>query len=215
MGTMTFHLLIALNCWWTLTLSIFLLHCSHSVLPFQVAFFLFLSLSVYTVLPLSMAWALMVGIWTSVSHIVIISVYVPVTSPETQDLAVQVRQNALALFKVTNKSTKKSLWSLQMIRIDQYTLKVAKFGPAWLWLSIKSEKNSFICKCRQNFANNPACVSSSFANHHANSNIMWDRISARQYCFVFDVWQDPQLLWKTYKSTSHQTVCSKMQEKCT
>lgn len=37
-----------------------------------------------------MAWALMVGIWTSVSHIVIISVYVPVTSPETPDLAVQV-----------------------------------------------------------------------------------------------------------------------------
>lgn len=56
----------------------------------QVAFFLFLSLSVYTVLPLSMAWALIVGIWTSLSHIVIISVYVPVTSPETPDLAVQV-----------------------------------------------------------------------------------------------------------------------------
>lgn len=47
-------------------------------------------------------------------------------------------------------------------------------GHIWLWLSIKSEKNSFICKCRQKFANNPACVSSSFANHHANSNIMWD-----------------------------------------
>lgn len=38
-----------------------------------------------------MAWALMVGIGTSVSHIIIISVYVPVTSPETQDLAVQVK----------------------------------------------------------------------------------------------------------------------------
>lgn len=58
--------------------------------PPQVAFFLFLSLSVYTVLPLSMAWALMVGIWTSISHIIIISVYVPVTSPETPDLVVQV-----------------------------------------------------------------------------------------------------------------------------
>lgn len=56
-----------------------------------MAFFLFLSLSVYTVLPLSMAWALMVGIWTSVSHIIIISVYVPVTNPETPDMAVQVK----------------------------------------------------------------------------------------------------------------------------
>uniref|UniRef100_A0A8C5G2Q6 adenylate cyclase n=1 Tax=Gouania willdenowi TaxID=441366 RepID=A0A8C5G2Q6_GOUWI len=46
----------------------------------QVGFFLFLSLSVYTVLPLSVTWALIVGIWTSVSHIIIISVYVPVTS---------------------------------------------------------------------------------------------------------------------------------------
>uniref|UniRef100_A0A8C4GEC8 adenylate cyclase n=1 Tax=Dicentrarchus labrax TaxID=13489 RepID=A0A8C4GEC8_DICLA len=66
-----------------------------------VAFFLFLSLSVYTVLPLSMAWALMVGIGTSVSHIVIISVYVPVTSPETPDLAVQLVANAL-LFVCVN-----------------------------------------------------------------------------------------------------------------
>lgn len=57
-----------------------------------MAFFLFLSLSVYTVLPLSMAWALMVGIGTSVSHIIIISVYVPVTSPETPDLVVQVNK---------------------------------------------------------------------------------------------------------------------------
>ncbi|KAM9335518.1 adenylate cyclase type 4 [Symphorus nematophorus] len=67
----------------------------------QVAFFLFLSLSVYTVLPLSMAWALMVGIGTSVSHIIIISVYVPVTSPETPDLAVQLVANAL-LFVCVN-----------------------------------------------------------------------------------------------------------------
>ncbi|KAF3697720.1 Adenylate cyclase type 2 [Channa argus] len=55
----------------------------------QVAFFLFLSLSVYTVLPLSLTWALMVGIGTSISHIIIISVYVPVTNPETPDLVVQ------------------------------------------------------------------------------------------------------------------------------
>ncbi|CAJ1085887.1 adenylate cyclase type 2-like [Xyrichtys novacula] len=67
----------------------------------QVAFFLFLSLSVYTVLPLSMAWALMVGIGTSVSHIIIISVYVPVTKPETPDLAVQLVANAV-LFVCVN-----------------------------------------------------------------------------------------------------------------
>ncbi|XP_068584387.1 adenylate cyclase type 2-like [Cebidichthys violaceus] len=67
----------------------------------QVAFFLFLSLSVYTVLPLSMAWALMVGIGTSLSHIIIISVYVPVTEPQTPDLAVQLVANAL-LFVCVN-----------------------------------------------------------------------------------------------------------------
>ncbi|XP_070785659.1 adenylate cyclase type 4-like [Enoplosus armatus] len=67
----------------------------------QVAFFLFLSLSVYTVLPLSLAWALMVGIGTSVSHIIIISVYVPVTNPETPDLVVQLVANAV-LFVCVN-----------------------------------------------------------------------------------------------------------------
>ncbi|KAM4537307.1 adenylate cyclase type 4 isoform 1-T2 [Odontesthes bonariensis] len=67
----------------------------------QVAFFLFLSVSVYTVLPLSLAWALMVGIGTSASHIIIISTYVPVTSPETPDLAVQLVANAV-LFVCVN-----------------------------------------------------------------------------------------------------------------
>ncbi|KAM3590952.1 uncharacterized protein V6R79_019418 [Siganus canaliculatus] len=67
----------------------------------QVAFFLFLSLSVYTVLPLSLAWALMVGIGTSVSHVIIISVYVSVTSPDTPDLAEQLVANGL-LFVCVN-----------------------------------------------------------------------------------------------------------------
>uniref|UniRef100_A0A7N6B652 adenylate cyclase n=1 Tax=Anabas testudineus TaxID=64144 RepID=A0A7N6B652_ANATE len=61
----------------------------------QVAFFLFLSVSVYTVLPLSLTWALIVGIGTSVSHIIIISVYTPVTNPETPDLVVQLVANAV------------------------------------------------------------------------------------------------------------------------
>uniref|UniRef100_A0A8C4DDT0 adenylate cyclase n=1 Tax=Dicentrarchus labrax TaxID=13489 RepID=A0A8C4DDT0_DICLA len=80
---------LALFVWGTLyiTAIVFIFTEKHINTWEQVAFFLFLSLSVYTVLPLSMAWALMVGIGTSVSHIVIISVYVPVTSPETPDLA--------------------------------------------------------------------------------------------------------------------------------
>ncbi|XP_054609450.1 adenylate cyclase type 4-like isoform X2 [Dunckerocampus dactyliophorus] len=78
----------------------------------QVAFFLFLSLSVYTVLPLSLAWALMVGIWTSVTHIVIISVYVPVTSPETPDLVVQLVANAV-LFLCVNCIGLFHLWTTE------------------------------------------------------------------------------------------------------
>uniref|UniRef100_A0A3Q3J1H8 adenylate cyclase n=1 Tax=Monopterus albus TaxID=43700 RepID=A0A3Q3J1H8_MONAL len=83
----------------TFLLSIFL--PLHSILLSQVAFFLFLSLSVYTVLPLSLAWAMIVGIGTSLSHIIIISIYVPVTSPQTPDLAVQLVANAL-LFVCVN-----------------------------------------------------------------------------------------------------------------
>ncbi|XP_069374778.1 adenylate cyclase type 4-like [Paralichthys olivaceus] len=78
----------------------------------QVAFFLFLSLSVYTVLPLSLAWALMVGIGTSVSHIVIISVYVPVRSPETPNLAVQLVANAV-LFVCVNCIGFFHLWTTE------------------------------------------------------------------------------------------------------
>lgn len=48
-------------------------------------------------LPLSLSWALIVGIGTSLSHIIIISTYVPVTSPETPDLAVQVKPSIFEL----------------------------------------------------------------------------------------------------------------------
>ncbi|XP_077399485.1 adenylate cyclase type 2 [Vanacampus margaritifer] len=78
----------------------------------QVAFFLFLTLSVYTVLPLSLAWALMVGIWTSVSHIIIISVYISVTSPETPDLAVQLVANGM-LFLCVNCIGVFHLWTTE------------------------------------------------------------------------------------------------------
>ncbi|KAJ8366244.1 hypothetical protein AAFF_G00365070, partial [Aldrovandia affinis] len=54
-----------------------------------------------TVLPLTLSWALMVGIGTCVSHIIILSVYVPVTSPDSPDLAVQLVANAV-LFVCVN-----------------------------------------------------------------------------------------------------------------
>lgn len=87
-------------------------HFLSAVLSSQVAFFLFLSLSVYTVLPLSMAWAIIVGIWTSVSHIVIISVYVPVTRPETPDLVEQVTIKHPCFVQRSTKESWNSLkWS--------------------------------------------------------------------------------------------------------
>ncbi|XP_037335724.2 adenylate cyclase type 4-like [Pungitius pungitius] len=81
----------------------------------QVAFFLFLSLSVYTVLPLSMAWALMVGIGTSLSHIVIISAYVSVTRRGTPDLAEQLVANALLLVCVNGVGIF-HLWVSEQVR---------------------------------------------------------------------------------------------------
>ncbi|KAF4111694.1 hypothetical protein G5714_008725 [Onychostoma macrolepis] len=75
----------------------------------QVAFFLFLSLSVYTVLPLPLSWALSFGIGTSVCHIVVISAYVSVTSPWTRDLAVQLVANAV-LFMCVNGVGVFHLW---------------------------------------------------------------------------------------------------------
>ncbi|XP_019898635.2 adenylate cyclase type 4 [Esox lucius] len=81
----------------------------------QVAFFLFLSLGVYTVLPLSLAWALIVGIGTSASHVIIISVYVPVTSPDTPYLAVQLVANAV-LFVCVNCVGLFHLWSTEHAR---------------------------------------------------------------------------------------------------
>lgn len=75
----------------------------------QVGFFLFLSISVYTVLPLSLSWAWVVGIFTSLSHIIIISTYVEVTSPHTPDLTVQLIANAL-LFLCVNCVGSFHLW---------------------------------------------------------------------------------------------------------
>ncbi|KAJ8007647.1 hypothetical protein DPEC_G00096340 [Dallia pectoralis] len=81
----------------------------------QVAFFLFLSLSVYTVLPLSLAWAPIVGIGTSVSHVIIISVYVSVTRPDTPNLAVQLVANGV-LFVCVNCVGLFHLWLTERAR---------------------------------------------------------------------------------------------------
>ncbi|XP_039524872.1 adenylate cyclase type 4 [Pimephales promelas] len=75
----------------------------------QVAFFLFLALSVYTVLPLRLSWALSFGIGVSVCHIVIISTYVSLTSPQTRDLVVQLVANAV-LFVCVNCVGMFHLW---------------------------------------------------------------------------------------------------------
>ncbi|XP_073763900.1 adenylate cyclase type 2 [Danio rerio] len=81
----------------------------------QVGFFLFLSLSVYTVLPLPLPWAMSFGIGASVCHIVVISVYVCVTSPETRDLAVQLVANAV-LFVCINATGVFHLWHTEQAR---------------------------------------------------------------------------------------------------
>ncbi|XP_051565417.1 adenylate cyclase type 4-like [Myxocyprinus asiaticus] len=81
----------------------------------QVAFFLFLSLSVYTVLPLKLSWALSFGIGASVCHIIVISVYVSVTSRETSDLAGQLVANAV-LFVCVNTVGVFHLWHTEHAR---------------------------------------------------------------------------------------------------
>ncbi|XP_056620140.1 adenylate cyclase type 4 isoform X2 [Triplophysa dalaica] len=81
----------------------------------QVAFFLFLSLAVYTVLPLTLGWALGFGIGVSVCHVIIISVYVSVTSSDKSDLAVQLVANAV-LFVCVNCVGVFHLWHTECAR---------------------------------------------------------------------------------------------------
>uniref|UniRef100_A0A3P8TD77 adenylate cyclase n=1 Tax=Amphiprion percula TaxID=161767 RepID=A0A3P8TD77_AMPPE len=123
---------LALFVWGTLVL----LFVSSLTPPPQVAFFLFLSLSVYTVLPLSLAWALMVGIGTSVSHIIIISVYVPVTSPETPDLAVQVSAPGLKTYCWPSPRTRLPLFSVFPRQQEQLLLSVL---PRYIAMELKTE----------------------------------------------------------------------------
>ncbi|XP_073715718.1 adenylate cyclase type 2 [Misgurnus anguillicaudatus] len=81
----------------------------------QVSFFLFLAFSVYTVLPLTLSWALSFGIGVSVTHIIIISVYVSVITPDTRDLALQLVANGV-LFVCVNCVGIFHLWHTERAR---------------------------------------------------------------------------------------------------
>ncbi|XP_040037275.2 adenylate cyclase type 2 [Gasterosteus aculeatus] len=160
----------------------------------QVAFFLFLSLSVYTVLPLSMAWALMVGIGTSLSHVVIISVYVPVTSPRTPDLAVQLVANALLLVCVNGvgifhlwmserdrrKSNRKreqfsAIRSRKEIRKYQQELLLLSVLPRYIARELKTEviNKLFKPKSEEKNESNPHNFHSLYVRKHSDVSILY------------------------------------------
>ncbi|MCJ8749082.1 hypothetical protein PDJAM_G00172250 [Pangasius djambal] len=81
----------------------------------RVAFFLFLSLSVYTILPLTLWWAMIFGIGASVCHIIIISVIVSVSRPRPSDVAVKLVANAV-LFVCINCVGLFHLWLTENAR---------------------------------------------------------------------------------------------------
>ncbi|XP_041092737.1 adenylate cyclase type 2-like [Polyodon spathula] len=61
----------------------------------QVAFFLFITIIVYTLLPLCLMFALIGGVVTSLAHIVVFSIYVPVTNHSEDHLELQLLPNAV------------------------------------------------------------------------------------------------------------------------
>ncbi|KAG7314103.1 hypothetical protein KOW79_022599 [Hemibagrus wyckioides] len=89
--------MLALSIWFTLFITAIVFIFTDKVdTPWeQVAFFLFLSLSVYTILPLTVWWAMIFGIGASVCHIIIISVIVSVNHPRPRDVAVQLVANVV------------------------------------------------------------------------------------------------------------------------
>ncbi|KAK5848238.1 hypothetical protein PBY51_005870 [Eleginops maclovinus] len=160
----------------------------------QVAFFLFLSLSVYTVLPLSMAWALMVGIGTSVSHIIIISVYVPVKSPETPDLAVQLVANAFLFVCVncvgifhlwmTERDLRKSNQKREEFSIIRTRKEIRKYQqeklllsvlPRYIAMELKTEviKKLFKPEKEKNNETNPHNFYSLYVRKHRDVSILY------------------------------------------
>ncbi|XP_059211326.1 adenylate cyclase type 4-like [Centropristis striata] len=160
----------------------------------QVAFFLFLSLSVYTVLPLSMAWALMVGIGTSISHIIIISIYVPVTSPETPDLAVQLVANAVLFvcvncvgifhlwmterdLRVSNQKREEfsAIRSKKEIKKYQQEQLLLSVLPRYIARELKTEviKNIFNPKTNEEKNSNPHNFHSLYIRKHKDVSILY------------------------------------------
>ncbi|MED6238548.1 hypothetical protein ATANTOWER_024384 [Ataeniobius toweri] len=161
----------------------------------QVAFFLFLSLSVYTVLPLSLAWALIVGIGTSVSHIIIISVYVPVTSPNTPALAEQLVANAV-LFVCVNcigvfhlwmtendlRASNKKREEFSAVRSQKELKKYQQEGlllsvlPRYIAVELKSEVIKRLSKPKSNDANetsNHPNFHSLYVRQHRDVSILY------------------------------------------
>ncbi|TSY83949.1 Adenylate cyclase type 2 [Bagarius yarrelli] len=109
--------MLALSIWFTLFITaIVFIFTDKVVTPWeQVAFFLFLSLSVYTILPLTFWWAVIFGVGSSVCHIIIISVIVSVGRPRPRDVAVQVIANAV-LFVCINCVGLFHLWLTENAR---------------------------------------------------------------------------------------------------
>ncbi|XP_046872296.1 adenylate cyclase type 4-like isoform X1 [Hypomesus transpacificus] len=158
----------------------------------QVAFFLFLSFSVYTVLPLSLTWALMVGIGTSVSHVIIISVYVPVTSPDTPDLVVQLVANAVLLVCVNGvgvfhrwmtehahrmSNQKKEEFSkmrsdneIQKLQQEHLLLSVL---PRYIAVELKQEVVKRLSENRRSEASSPHNFHSFYIRQHKDVSILY------------------------------------------
>ncbi|KAK1152902.1 adenylate cyclase type 2-like [Acipenser oxyrinchus oxyrinchus] len=61
----------------------------------QVAFFLFITIIVYTLLPLCLKSAVIGGVVTSLAHIVVFSIYVPVTNHSEDHLELQLLPNVV------------------------------------------------------------------------------------------------------------------------
>ncbi|RXM27589.1 Adenylate cyclase type 2 [Acipenser ruthenus] len=61
----------------------------------RVAFFLFITIIVYTLLPLCLKYALIGGVVTSLAHIIVFSIYVPVTNHSIEHLELQLLSNAV------------------------------------------------------------------------------------------------------------------------
>ncbi|KAI5617696.1 adenylate cyclase type 2 isoform X3 [Silurus asotus] len=109
--------MLALSIWFTLFIIAIVFIFTDKVVTAweQVPFFLFLSLSVYTILPLTLWWAIIFGIGASLCHIIIISVIVSVSSPRPRDVEVQIVANAV-LFVCINCVGLFHLWLTENAR---------------------------------------------------------------------------------------------------